>query len=256
MNKKNLNFLIVFIFLIVATLKVSAFSPFADSSGSLSISSVHPNILRFNSSNELYFHIYNSSGNWLNTSQYTCVFHLYNWSNGQHLYEGNVGNHSTTESEYILNYSYITDKKKYDYIIYCSGTGSQTEKGYLKNYFILTSTGEEITYQEYVFSGLLMILPILFAFLILYWTFNLGEEHSVLKIGLSLFSVTNIFLSLLFALETLVKFFEWEQMQDIITTSLWIYGILLFVLFSYWFMYLIKKATETIAEDKEKRLDY
>lgn len=256
---KQLNFLTFLFLIIISSIFVSSAppsTPFEDTQGSLYVISAHSPTLKYGDNVILYFNVYSINGTQLNNTQFNCTIHLYNWSDGKHLYEGGLATHSYAELEYEINYSLFTHKQNYEYLITCWTLPLKSEWGYSRNSFKLSTTGEIINYEGFAIAVVLILLPLIFAFLLLYWVLHLGEEHTSLKIGLVLFTLTSFFFSLWTATETVIKFFEWDSMQDLLTTALWIYGLLFFVIFSYWSIYLITKAFESARKKRAEKLNY
>lgn len=249
--------LILFVVPLVAAAPPSSNPAFSESNIGLDIVSAHPEILKYGTDIEFYFHIYNSSSQFLNNTQASCIIHIYNSSNGHHLEETSLTKHGLTEFEYVLNYSKGFDKEKYTYIVSCNSVGlSPSEYGWLKSDFHLTGSGREIIYEGFLLAALWILLPLIIAQLFLKWSLALGEDHSVLKIMTSVFSVVSVVISYAFSLMTLNYFFDWVEMEQGLGLNLKIYAWILFIIVSYWSIYLIRKSFESAKAAKMERLRY
>ena len=232
--------------------------PFIEtSSGSLQVISAHPLIFKHSASNsELYFHIYNSTFSQLNNTQTNCSIHTYNISNGQHLSEAILLKHSTNDWEYRINWS-VYEKGTYEYLVTCNTVGmTPQEFGFLRNAFSISNTGEQILFENFILGMSLVFLPLIIAFLMLYWGLALGEEHTVLKIFISVFAqITSIF-SFVIAILNINKFSNWPEMINVLSISVIVMSLIAFVILTYWCIYLFRTATKALAEAKLERLRY
>lgn len=254
---KVVNYFFIILLLAAAASALPPQQAVFENSPTLNIESAHPPIMKFNDrSDELYFHVYNASDYWLNTSQVNCTIHIYNVENGNHLEEMRLGTHSNTEFEYVFNTSKFLKPGEYTYLVYCVGNAGINEAGFLRSDVVLTYSGESITYEAYILAAVFMLLPLVLGWLLLTWVLSLGEEHTILKIGGSLFVTLCGMMSLGITLIVIEKFFSWNQILDIYSTGFWVYGLLFFVLCAYWALYLIRKAFDSAKKAKMERLEY
>ena len=205
---------------------------------------------------DFHIHIFNSSGYALNTSKVGCYIHIYNITN-KHIFVGNFTQDSHgVDLKVVLNSSVMNVGIK-TYIISCGGISPQIEQGFLSSGFEVTYDGNNKSEGSPVLMGFIVILPLLFGFLLLFWAVSLdAEEHSVLKIFLSLLSSLTIFLSFHFALLGIIRFYYFPELQDLIgSTSYWMIWVFLVILF-YYIFYFIVKAFETARSNKIERLRY
>ena len=230
---------------------------FEQQTNDLIIISAHPNIVKYQDNVELYFHVYNSSSAKLNNSQTNCSIHLYNISNGVHLYEQTLGKHSTTEWEFVLSNWTVFHTGEYHYIIECANVGlTPATTGFLRNGFVISKTGENITWENYIVGAIVILLPLLLSFLFLYATLALSEEHTVVKIFMSLLSFVSGVFSFALAITVVNKYYTWTELTNQLSIGLWTTGILFFVLLAYWLIYLIRLVIKSIAEAKAERMRY
>ena len=134
---KNKFFLIFFFIFIILASAVFAVPPFVEQSeGSIFIE--YPKNPSFEKGNTfpLHFHIFNSTGGELNTSQVYCYIHVYD-NNNHHIIENDLLNDSNGIDKYITINSSISDNTGvYPYIVYCE---SDTETGFESVEFIVSS---------------------------------------------------------------------------------------------------------------------
>jgi len=109
---------------------------------------------------------------------------------------------------------------------------------------------------ENMIIGAIILIPLLLSIIFIIGSAVLGEEHAALKIGLFLLSIPPFFASLHFGLISVIKFYGFTELQDLIgTTTYWI-GMIFFILLAYFMIYLFYKATHVAAQKKKERLEY
>lgn len=212
-------------------------------------------VFNINSQVELYFHVHNSSGAWLNNTQVNCTIHMYNQSNNAHLFEGSMTKHGITEFEHILNMS-LYSTGAYSYLVECGPYATHREFGFIANGFYLSNTGEDIAYDAWIIPAILILIPLIFGWMLLHWCLNLGEDHTEVKIFMSLGSLMMVFVSLWYGMISINKFFNWVEMQDAIGFTTWMVGIFFVIIWSYFMIYLVKKLFDTAKGKKVERLQY
>lgn len=151
--------------------------------------------------------------------------------------QGAMGVFNASESIYYINFS----ETKGDYlVVLCDGT-----------------TREVSAYNGGIgMLGVLILLPLIMAFIFVYAGVNMSDDHAVLKIGLFLLSPIMFFLSLHLGLLTIVEYYEFPALQEIIGGTAYWFGWLVFALFSYFIIYWIAKAIMIAAQEKKERLEY
>jgi len=104
--------------------------------------------------------------------------------------------------------------------------------------------------------AVIILLPMLLAFLLILAAFSLSEDHWVLKVFMLLLSPIAFFSSLHFGLVSIIKYFDFPEMQELLgSTSYWI-GWVLFVLTSYFVLYIIYNIFKAKREKKKDREEY
>jgi hypothetical protein len=104
--------------------------------------------------------------------------------------------------------------------------------------------------------AVLVMLPILFAFILLIAALSMGDTHAILKTFLFLLSFVMFWVSLHFGLTALIKFYNFPEMQELIGTTVEWTSWILFAIISYFFIYMIYLIFKNIAEKKKEKLEY
>jgi len=102
----------------------------------------------------------------------------------------------------------------------------------------------------------IIILPALFGLFMLLGSFFLGDEHVPLKIAMFLITPIAFWASLHMGLISVIKFYDFTELQDLIGRTTYWTGTLFFVMLCYFLLYIFTKAIHTAAEKKKERLAY
>lgn len=99
--------------------------------------------------------------------------------------------------------------------------------------------------------GALILIPVIFGIILIIASASMDpQDHAVFKIFLFLLSFMCFWISLYFGGISIAHFYNFDGMQTAITTTLWIMGIMFFVIVSYYSVYMIKVAFKQSAEDQ------
>ncbi len=105
--------------------------------------------------------------------------------------------------------------------------------------------------------GFIFFIPLILGFFLLFGGVMMsGEEHPVLKWFLFLVSFPMFIVSLHFATISLVKFFDFPEMQVAIADFVYWSTVMWGVLVTYFIIYGIVVMVRQAAQDKEERLKY
>jgi TRAP-type C4-dicarboxylate transport system permease small subunit len=120
----------------------------------------------------------------------------------------------------------------------------------------VTLDGTDMSGMDAFPAVLIALIPILFAFLII-WGASLfdPEEHPALRIFSHILSWVFVFGSLWIGTMVLLKFYNWTAATDAVGTFGLILGVLVFALSAYWIVYVFYKIVEAFKEKKESRLN-
>jgi len=99
-------------------------------------------------------------------------------------------------------------------------------------------------------------LPMLLAFIMLIGAATLSEHHNVLKIFLFLLSFIPFFTSLHFGLVTVIKFYDFPELQDAIGSATYYIAIMFGVIITYFIIYLVYMMIHAAAQKREAKLEY
>jgi len=104
--------------------------------------------------------------------------------------------------------------------------------------------------------AIIILLPLLFGLLLLIGAATMNEEHGALKVFFFLLSIVSFWSSLHIALISVVKFYNFPELQALIGTTAYWTGITFFVIVSYFLIYIFYKAITQAAQKKQERLRY
>jgi hypothetical protein len=135
-----------------------------------------------------------------------------------------------------------------------------------ENYYIRCNNGTTWTYTQVVTDdggaekkmilAVLILLPLLMGFLLLFAGVNLSEDHSVLKIFLFLLSMVLFWVSMHFGAITVVEYYNFPAMQNLIGSTTYYTGMTFFVIVSYFAIYSFIKLVNTAAQKRREKLVY
>jgi hypothetical protein len=104
--------------------------------------------------------------------------------------------------------------------------------------------------------GVLVLSPILLAFLFMFIGYSLNEEHSVLKIFLMLLSILLIFTSWHFGVIAVGELYAMNDLVDAIGSTTYWLGIVFGVIVTYFIIQMLIALFEYIRTSKQKRFEY
>lgn len=105
--------------------------------------------------------------------------------------------------------------------------------------------------------SIIIFLPIILSIIFLIGAATLnGEKHPALKIFLFILSIVPFFVSMHLAMVSMVKFYDFQALEEIIgTTTYWV-GIIFGLIITYFIIYLIHIGFKQAAQRKTERLEY
>lgn len=244
-------FLFIF-FLMVAG--ASAIKPSIQSSEAGTIQVTYPKLeyFKIDSSENLHFHIFNSTGHILKNDTTSCEIHIYNKSD-EHIAQALLKMSSNNKDfEYVWNISGLT-KGTYPYTVFCNNS---VQAGFLSDSFELNYDGEDPK-EPSVPIAIIILLPMILAFLLIHGASTMGDEHVVMKIATYLLSPVFFMVSFHMSMLSIIRFYNWQAMEELIGSSTYWIGIgVMGLLITYFLIYLFTKITHQAAQEKEERLRY
>lgn len=198
---------------------------------------------------DLHIHVYDNNSTPLILPAVTCLGHFYNASSKHVLEQYAVMDNNGVDLKFVLGANITNSAGYYAYIIHCNST---TQYGFIADFIeIGASKVNEIGGNP---LSLIMLLPLLMGVLFMIFALLLNpEEHAVLRIFLMISSLLTYFGSSWIGLQTIIRYYGLPELQDSTTFMLWIFGSLIFVVISYFFIYAIYKGIKMAAQDKEER---
>jgi hypothetical protein len=135
---------------------------------------------------------------------------------------------------------------------------SQGEGEYIINFCDNTTKQVEVTQgdENNMIIGAIILIPMLLSFIFLFGSWALGDEHDMLKIFLFLLSMIPFYTSLHFGLVSIIKFYNFEELQNAIGSTVWWSGLVFGLIVTYFMIYLLYKGIHTSAQNKEEKLKY
>jgi len=104
--------------------------------------------------------------------------------------------------------------------------------------------------------GIIILLPMILGLFFLIGAATLNDRHSVLRIFLFLLSVPTFFVSLHMGLMSVVKFYNWPELQNLIgSTTYWI-GWVFFIIIAYFLIYIFYLAVHEAAQKRREEIEY
>jgi hypothetical protein len=98
--------------------------------------------------------------------------------------------------------------------------------------------------------AIMILIPIILGIMLLFGSFALNPEHTPIKIFMLLLSFLSFFVSMHFGLISIIKFYDFPELQDLIgSTTEW--AVLAFILlFSYFIIYFLYQLFKSFKEKK------
>lgn len=253
MNKTILSALALILILSSMALAAPKFTIQTNSQGGLTIIYPETQVFKYGSNVRLYFHVYNAS-QMVNGTTTNCSIDIYNKTNNVQIVDTPLSA-SGHDFSYLLNMSNL-HTGLYGYLVTCSKTSGLPEVGFVAGSFYLSTDGEDEQNNAWVIPALLIFLPLLFGWMLLQWCVSLGDDHAEIKIFLSILSLMTVFISMWWGMVSIIKFFEWTQMQDAIGFVTWILALVFVVIWAYFIIYFIRMALKAAKEARIERLKY
>ena len=115
----------------------------------------------------------------------------------------------------------------------------------------------EVEESSMIIIAIIILLPMLLSLIMLVGAATMSDDHGALKIGLFLFSIIPFFLSMHFGLISIIQFIpSFTAMQDLIGSTSYYAGMFLFILVSYFVIYMIYSIFTGMNEKKKEDLEY
>ena len=252
MKSVNIFFILFFVLLVVVPIgraQTSSFEPLSNNYLSLT-SNEKP---AFKLGEEIIWRTYV-----LNTSQQltgndtNCYLRLYNSTNAL---TADISLFPSNDAYLnVLNSSVMSDLGKHDYVVFCN---SSSQVGFVEGSFDVTVDGLTKDSAPTGLLAAIVLLPMLFGFLLLFWAHSLNpDEHGIFKIFLSLLSAVSIFVSLQFALVSIIKVYYFPALQEAIGSTVFWMGWMFVVFMFYFIIYIMVKAFDSMKKKKQENLRY
>ena len=100
-----------------------------------------------------------------------------------------------------------------------------------------------------------ILLPMILAALLMFVAFGLSDEHKLIKTLLYFLVPVLFFTSMHFSAVSLVKFFNFPELEEAIGSTVYWFGIIMFVIISYVCVYVIYRAFEYMRTNKQEKME-
>jgi len=147
----------------------------------------------------------------------------------------------------------ISKAATYSYYVYCNNSD---EAGFVSDSMIISSSERIKTEAGSAPLVLIMLIPLIIAVFFLIYSITLGDEHTALKIALFLGSFMPFFASLHIGITILIKYYDFEILENIVADTTYWFALLVAALFFYVLIYIFYVAISMAAEKKKERLKY
>ena len=196
------------------------------------------------------FHVYNYTGYILDNTTTNCTIHMYN----------NLGEEIIDEDLifegydfiYVSNDSVFQEGEYYSYLVDCQ---SDMYAGFISTFFQVTYEGAEKHVAGFPIA-IIILIPLIFSILTIVGAATLSEQHSALRIFLFLLSFVGIWTSLHLSVITLIRYYAFPELQELLGTTTYFIGITFFAIVSYFIIYLFYILVQQAAQRKKERLQY
>jgi hypothetical protein len=172
-------------------------------------------------------------------------------------------NSTVTMMDFIAGGLYVYNYTAPDYVPGASNTyynymNSSNPTAYGVDEFTVTNcsiTSSSVTVNDSML-GIIILLPLILGFFLLWGANALGEEHQALKVAFFLLVPITFFASFHFATLSVIKYLDFPELQDLIgTTTYWV-GAIALILFSYFMIFIFTNATHIAAQRRQERMGY
>jgi len=115
----------------------------------------------------------------------------------------------------------------------------------------------EVTYGDKMIISVIILLPMILSLILLIGAISLNpEDHKALKLFLFLLSPIPFFASMHIAMISVIKFYDFPELQNLMgSTTYWV-GWIFFIVITYFVIYLFYMIIHHIGENKKERLKY
>lgn len=110
--------------------------------------------------------------------------------------------------------------------------------------------------DDYSILAIIILLPLLFAFILIYGVDKLSQEHNVLRLFAFLLSFICLFASFHFGMVAIIELYDLEVFQDLIGSTIYWITMIFFVFLIYFLLWILKNAFDLMAQKKKDKYNY
>lgn len=188
--------------------------------------------------------------------QVNCTLDVYNASGNELIFMYNSELAIPSDPDYtffITNRNITGVKGEYPYYIYCNNSFTA---GFTGGSFVVSNPPDFYVGQDLMPLGIIILIPLVFSIVLLVGAVSLGKDHTALKIGMLLLSIPPFFISLNVSLLTLIRYYEFTALEELVATTGFIIGMSLAVFISYFLIYFIAYLFNIAAQQKKVKYEY
>lgn len=237
---------IIILCLILLVVSVNAFEDVESSSGGLTITYPKNEYFIQDKDISLRFQVFNSSNLLLDNSQVNCSIKILN-NTGHYFLDTSLNFHN----DYFYYNLSKQDSGIYPVYVYCNNS----EAGFISFDIHISNQGRINIIPESNIA-IIIFLPLVLSLIFLVGSAVLGKDHTALKIFLFILSIPPFFASMHLALLSIIKFYNFPQLQEAVGTITYWSTLLFVAIFTYFLIYFIYKAFQYMGQKKKERLEY
>lgn len=199
----------------------------------------------------LRFQVYNISGFRLDNSSVSCELDICNeqCSAPEHYdLEFTEGVH-----KWFKEYDKVNETGLYSYLVYCNSSGAA---GFVATSFEVTVDGMDTPSGDGALLAAVVAIPLVLAFLLVFGSWALGEEHQILKMFLFLLSFVPVLFAFHLGVLSVVKLYHFTELTDAVAGGVYWIGLVFTVIIFYFLIYVFIKAVHVAAQKRKERLKY
>ena len=104
--------------------------------------------------------------------------------------------------------------------------------------------------------GALILIPLIFAAILLYWMNSLSEEHNILKLLIGLLPIPLLWVSMMFASTAIINVLGLTDLVNQISFVVRVSGFIFFLLVAYFILYILITSIDGAIKKRQNTLEY
>lgn len=197
----------------------------------------------------IFYHVYNSTGHQVIDAD--CLFHMYNDSNNEHLYEEYLSKDST---DYFIEIdsNLIKDYGTYSILNDCNNSYAA---GFISSEIFINQNGEPYP-EDLTPIGITIILPLFLGLIFVVGAVVLESKMWPIKWFLLFLSVVTFYMSSYLSYITILQYYVFDLFSDGVVFNIELISVMLFILLSAVAVYTIYILIQFVYEKNRKEFNY